>query len=393
MCAYSRTRLWEGIGGMRREVKYGLIGGSVALVAGVVGGLTLFGGSDESPQEVRSADAKSGDDGTKVATGPLSAKEVQTTSREFLTAWQSGDAAKAAGLTDDPEKCKSALESLGKQARFSKVALTPGTRTGDKVPFSVKATVDVQGHHSKPSGVRQFATVVRDTATGKPQVDWPPRWSTQTSRRATPGHRRVRGPADQGGRPGRRELTAPDTRRWAGAGLAAREVRREGRRQGGRGAVVARGKAAKATTSVPRQDAAGALQGHPGHAEDDDRRRAPGGGRGAGRARRESVGRRRQAEHRRDPGGRNSPRRLQHGVPGLARPGLDDEGHHLVAADREGPRAADKEHPCPKYFTYGGWKFQNDDKFEIKDGTFKRASPAPATPPSSARPGSWRTTT
>ena len=46
---------------MRREVKYGLIGGSVALVAGVVGGFTLFGGSDESsPQEVRSADAQAG---------------------------------------------------------------------------------------------------------------------------------------------------------------------------------------------------------------------------------------------------------------------------------------------------------------------------------------------
>lgn len=111
---------------MRREVKYGLIGGSVALVAGVVGGLTLFGGSDES-QEVSSTDAKAGDEGAKVATGPLSAKEVQTTSREFLTAWQSGDAAKAAGLTDDPEKCKSALAALGKQARFSKVQVTPGT--------------------------------------------------------------------------------------------------------------------------------------------------------------------------------------------------------------------------------------------------------------------------
>lgn len=33
--------------------------------------------------------------------------------------------------------------------------------------------------------------------------------------------------------------------------------------------------------------------------------------------------------------------------------------------------SADKAHPCPKYVTYGGWKFQNDDKFEIKGGTFK----------------------
>jgi cell division protein FtsI/penicillin-binding protein 2 len=33
--------------------------------------------------------------------------------------------------------------------------------------------------------------------------------------------------------------------------------------------------------------------------------------------------------------------------------------------------SADKTHPCPKFFSYGGWKFQNDDKFEIKGGTFK----------------------
>jgi cell division protein FtsI/penicillin-binding protein 2 len=32
-----------------------------------------------------------------------------------------------------------------------------------------------------------------------------------------------------------------------------------------------------------------------------------------------------------------------------------------------------KAHPCPKYHTYGGWKFQNDDKFEIKDGTFAQS--------------------
>ena len=37
----------------------------------------------------------------------------------------------------------------------------------------------------------------------------------------------------------------------------------------------------------------------------------------------------------------------------------------------KGLASANKEHPCPKYFTYGHWKFQNDDKFEIKGGTFK----------------------
>ncbi|OSZ60141.1 penicillin-binding protein, partial [Streptomyces pharetrae CZA14] len=37
----------------------------------------------------------------------------------------------------------------------------------------------------------------------------------------------------------------------------------------------------------------------------------------------------------------------------------------------KGLASADKAHPCPKFFTYGNWKFQNDDKFEIKGGTFK----------------------
>ncbi|MER5522884.1 penicillin-binding transpeptidase domain-containing protein, partial [Streptomyces sp. NPDC002763] len=37
----------------------------------------------------------------------------------------------------------------------------------------------------------------------------------------------------------------------------------------------------------------------------------------------------------------------------------------------KGLASADKKHPCPKTVTYGGWKFHNDDDFEIKGGTFK----------------------
>jgi cell division protein FtsI/penicillin-binding protein 2 len=37
----------------------------------------------------------------------------------------------------------------------------------------------------------------------------------------------------------------------------------------------------------------------------------------------------------------------------------------------KGLASADKSHPCPKTATYGGWKFHNDDDFEIKNGTFK----------------------
>ena len=174
LCAYPRTRLWEGIGGMRREVKYGLIGGSVALVAGVVGGFTLFGGSDESsPQEVRSADAKPGDGAPKVKTGPLSAKEVHTTAQGFLTAWQSGDAAKAAELTDHPDVAKGALETFAKRAKFSKVTLTPGTPAGGKVPYTVAAQIDYKGTKA-PISYGTSMTVERDTRTGKPRITWKP---------------------------------------------------------------------------------------------------------------------------------------------------------------------------------------------------------------------------
>src|SRR4029079_9921125 len=37
----------------------------------------------------------------------------------------------------------------------------------------------------------------------------------------------------------------------------------------------------------------------------------------------------------------------------------------------KGLASADGTHPCPKTFTYGGWKFHNDDDFEITGGTFK----------------------
>jgi cell division protein FtsI/penicillin-binding protein 2 len=37
----------------------------------------------------------------------------------------------------------------------------------------------------------------------------------------------------------------------------------------------------------------------------------------------------------------------------------------------KGLASPDKPHPCPKTVTYGGWKFHNDDDFEIKNGTFK----------------------
>ena len=39
----------------------------------------------------------------------------------------------------------------------------------------------------------------------------------------------------------------------------------------------------------------------------------------------------------------------------------------------KGMTSPGKAHPCPKYVTVGGWKFQNLDKTEIKHGTFAQS--------------------
>lgn len=39
----------------------------------------------------------------------------------------------------------------------------------------------------------------------------------------------------------------------------------------------------------------------------------------------------------------------------------------------KGLASPEKPHPCPKFVEYGGWKFQNDDKFDIPNGTFSQS--------------------
>ncbi|MEW9519270.1 penicillin-binding transpeptidase domain-containing protein [Streptomyces tubercidicus] len=360
---------------MRREVKYGLIGGSVALVAGVVGGLTLFGGSDESSQEVSSTDAKAGDEGAKVATGPLSAKEVQTTSREFLTAWQSGDAAKAAGLTDDPEKCRSALAALGKQARFSKVQVTPGTPAGDKVPYTVAAQIDYRGTKAAYS-YRTSATVQRAKSTGKPQIAWKPDMmhpglakgdELRTGEAEAPPIKAV----DRKGA----ALTPEAHPALAGVLDSLRD--KYGDKTDGKPGVelfIHRAKSAKPADQLPDKTLKVLSKGTPGTLKttldagmQSAAERAVKGKKSASVAAvKPSTGEILALA--------NSPEKgFNLATQGSLAPGSTMKVVTAAMLMDKGLTSPGKKNPCPKYVTVGGWKFQNLNKSEIKDGTFAQS--------------------
>ncbi|MFE0192934.1 penicillin-binding transpeptidase domain-containing protein [Streptomyces sp. NPDC058989] len=361
---------------MRREVRYGLIGGSVALVAGVVGGLTLFGGSDDdSPQEVRSADAKPGDSGPEVPTGPLSAKEVQTAGQEFLTAWQSGDAAKAAGLTDSPQEARSALAAFSKQAKFSKVTVTPGTPAGDKVPYTVTTQIDYKGAKAAYS-YRTSATVQRDKTTGEPRIAWRPTVlhpdlakgdELRTGEAEAPPIKAV----DRNGK----ELTPKAHPTLAGVLDSLRD--KYGDKTGGKPGVelfIHRAKSAKPAEQQPEKTLKVLSKGTPGTLkttldatlQSAAERAVKGKKSAAAAAVKPSTGEILAIANAPEKG-------FNLATQGSLAPGSTMKIVTSAMLIDKGMTAPDKPHPCPKYVTVGGWKFQNLDKTEIKTGTFAQS--------------------
>ncbi|MFF3871690.1 penicillin-binding transpeptidase domain-containing protein [Streptomyces sp. NPDC001978] len=146
-----------------------VVGGVIAAVVGGAGfGVyALYGSGASADDQARTRSAAE----ARVKTGPLSALEVRTASTRFLTAWQQGRVTQAAAATDDASAAAALLTGYTKDAHLTGVTLTPGTRIGDKVPFSVKATVSYKGI-SKPLAYDSALTVVRNKADGKPLVDW-----------------------------------------------------------------------------------------------------------------------------------------------------------------------------------------------------------------------------
>ncbi|MFD8266463.1 penicillin-binding transpeptidase domain-containing protein [Streptomyces althioticus] len=306
-----------------------------------------------------------------VKSGPLTAEEVTAAAGKFLTAWQSGQVAEAAAATDDPVAAKAALASYVKDARVRDLALTPGAPARDSVTFAVKGTVSYE-QTTKPLTYDSTLTVVRRAGDGEPRVDWRPSVLHPELRE---GDRLVTGEAgtppvkalDRDGG----ELT---TEKYPSLGSVLDGLREKyGEKAGGEAGVelrVVRGEASKkaelADTTLLELS-----EGTPGTvkttlspslqalAETEVAKRK----RASVVVVRPSTGEILAAA--------NSSRGFNVAFQGSLAPGSTMKVVTSSMLIEKGLASIDKKHPCPKYFSYGGWKFQNLDKFQIKDGTFR----------------------
>ena len=349
-----------------------MIGGVIAAVVGGAGvaGYALLAGGAAAEDGARSASAAA-EQKPRVKTGPLSAAEVTATAERFLTAWQRGRVAEAAAATDDPSAAAALLTGYAKDARVRDVTLAPGARTGDKVPFTVKGTVVHRGT-GKPLAYGSSLTVVRRAGDGEPRVDW---HASVVHPALKDGDRLVTGEAgtppvkalDRDGG----ELT---TAAYPSLGSVLDGLReRYGKKAGGRAGIelrVVRGKAARAA-KLSDKTLLELSDGTPGTVKTTlDPALQAAAERQVARKARASV-----VVLRPSTGEILAVANSSHGfdtaLQGSLAPGSTMKVITSSLLIEKGLASADKKHPCPKYFSYGGWKFQNDDKFEIRNGTFK----------------------
>ncbi|SHI19799.1 penicillin-binding transpeptidase domain-containing protein [Streptomyces sp. 3214.6] len=156
---------------MRKGAKAAIVGSVFAVMVGGAGYgafniVNALNGDDDGG-------APGSSEPVAVKTGPPSGSEVKDTSGKFFAAWEKGQAAVAAQLTNNAAKAGPLLTSYGQAAHITGVKITPGAAVGDSVPFSVRATVSYDGK-SKPLAYQSRLTVVRGLTTGKALVDWQP---------------------------------------------------------------------------------------------------------------------------------------------------------------------------------------------------------------------------
>ncbi|WP_328327460.1 MULTISPECIES: penicillin-binding transpeptidase domain-containing protein [unclassified Streptomyces] len=157
---------------MRNGVKIGIVGGAFAVVAGGVGY-----GAYNIWNALDGAHAGGDPTGTTQAaparTGPPTTDEISGAAKDFLAAWAKGDADKASQLTNDAADSQPLLAGYREDAHVTKVTLTPGTASGAKVPFTVRATISYEGK-TKPWSYTSSLSVVRGVTSGRALVEWDP---------------------------------------------------------------------------------------------------------------------------------------------------------------------------------------------------------------------------
>ncbi|MEU0288299.1 penicillin-binding transpeptidase domain-containing protein [Streptomyces sp. NPDC006147] len=348
-------------------MKPAVLGAAIVVVAGGAGfgAYALVGGAGEDGKGQASTQAEA------VKTGPLSAGEVTTAARNFLTAWQAGRVGQAAAATDDPRAATALLTSYAKDARVRNLTLTPGAPAGGTVTFSVKGTVSYE-QLTKPLAYDSTLTVVRRAGDGEPRVDWRPSVLHPELRA---GDKLVTGEAgtppvkalDRDGG----ELT---TAKYPSLGSVLDGLREKyGDKAGGKAGVelrVVRGEESK-KAELSDTTLLALSEGTPGTV----RTTLNPSLQAAAEA---QVAKKQKASVvvlRASTGEilavANSSRGFNVAFQGSLAPGSTMKVITSSMLIEKGLASADEKHPCPKYFSYGGWKFQNDDKFQIKDGTFK----------------------
>ncbi|MFJ6563979.1 penicillin-binding transpeptidase domain-containing protein [Streptomyces sp. NPDC091412] len=353
----------------RRKTTPAVVGGVIAVVvvgAGI-GVYALYGGGGEADRTQSAA----GDGEAKKNTGPLSATEVRTAAEGFLAAWQQGKPAEAAAATSDTAAATALLTGYAKDAHLKDVTLTAGTAAGGKVPFSVKATVSYKGL-TKPLAYGSALTVVRGTADGKPVVDW---HSSVVHPELKDGDTLVTG---ESGTPPVKALDRDGdemtTAKYPSLGPVLDGLREKyGETAGGSAGVelrVIRGKASK-KAELSDKTLVELSKGTPGTVKTTLSPSLQ-----AAAEKEVSKTERASVVLMRPSTGEilavaNSNHGFNTAFQGSLAPGSTMKIITSSLLFEKKLASVNKPHPCPKFFTYGGWKFQNDKKFEIKDGTFK----------------------
>ncbi|NUK37616.1 penicillin-binding protein [Streptomyces lunaelactis] len=359
----------------RSRANPAVIGGGVAVVVGGAGFAAYSMYSGDAPGEESSADGTA----RTLTARPVTAAEGRATADGFLTAWQRGDAASAAAYTDRTAAARAALSGYRKDAHIDEVTLTRGKTSGPKVTFRVSATVSYKGK-SKPLTYDSELTVVR-AEDGKPLVGWQPSVvhpdlkkddTLVTDEAGDPPVKAV----DRNGA----ELT---TAKYPSLGTVLDGLREKyGKKAGGKAGVelrVVRGDRAKKSG----QGAEESEDHPPGKTLLTVSKGIPGTLRttlsaSAQAAAEHEVGERERASvviMKPSTGEILAAANSSHGyntaLQGSLAPGSTMK---IVTASmllEKDLTSIDKQHPCPKYASYGGWKFQNVENFEIKNGTFR----------------------
>ncbi|WAX79593.1 penicillin-binding transpeptidase domain-containing protein [Streptomyces sp. KMM 9044] len=360
----SRKRVAE-----RRKTNPAVLGGVIAVVVGGAGfgAYALFAGGPGSGGDTRAAATQQ----ARAKSGPLSAAEVTTAADRFLTAWQQGEVGAASDATDDPEAAAALLTGYAKDARVEDVTLTAGARTGTEVPFSVKGTVAYE-EITEPLAYDSRLTVVRRDGDGEPRVAWQPAVvhpdlkdgdKLVTGKTDTPPIRALDRDGD--------ELTTKD---YPSLGPVLDGLREKyGKTAGGeagielrvvRGEESRRAKAADKTVLEVSEGTPGTVQttldpAFQAAAEEQVAKKA----KSSVVLMRPSTGEILAAA--------NASRGFNTAFQGSLAPGSTMKVLTASLLIEKGLASIDEKHPCPKYSSYGGWKFQNLDKFEIKGGTFR----------------------